>query len=170
MTDAIIRSVWRVAVSRKNMLEWVTAADSDRRFRGELSDYWHKMKNASLVSLALCVTASMVRPDIWYISLIIALIWLTSPYIAYKIGKPKKKHLPMLSAEQILHIRQSAVKTWRYFDELVNESGKLASSRQLSGGTLRWHCSQNFPHKYRASFNVIGICQGSGIFKHLEHS
>lgn len=122
MTDAIIRSVWRVAVSRKNMLEWVTAADSDRRFRGELSDYWHKMKNASLVSLALCVTASMVRPDIWYISLLIALIWLISPYIAYKIGKPKKKHLPMLSAEQILHVRQSAVKTWRYFEELVNES------------------------------------------------
>ena len=35
MTDAVIRSVWRVTVSHKNMLEWVTAADSDRRFRGE---------------------------------------------------------------------------------------------------------------------------------------
>jgi len=122
MTDAIIRSIWRVFISHKNMLEWVTAADSDRKFRGELSDYWHKMKSASLFSIVFCLLASVLRPDIFPLSFAIAFIWLISPYIAYKVGMSKKKCIPMLSDEQILFIRQIAAKTWRYFEELVNDS------------------------------------------------
>jgi cyclic beta-1,2-glucan synthetase len=121
MTDAVIRSVWRVTVSHKNMLEWVTAADSDRRFRGELSDYWHKMKESVLLSVVFCLVAAIMRPQTWYLNIIITTAWAVSPYIAYKTGKPKEKRTLMLSDGQILKIRQIARKTWKYFEELVNE-------------------------------------------------
>lgn len=122
MADAVIRSIWRVTVSHKNMLEWVTAADSDRKFRGELPDYWHKMKKPVLLSIVLCVLTVLVQPKTWYISVIVTTFWALSPYVAYRIGKPKEKRTLQLSENQILKIRQTARKTWKYFDELVSQS------------------------------------------------
>ena len=122
MMDAILRSIWRVKVSYKNMLEWVTAADSDRKFKGDHMDYWHKMKVPVVISLLLCALTVVARPEIWYLILPAAIAWGLSPYIAWRIGKPKDKRIPMLSEEQIFNIRLTARKTWRYFDELVNET------------------------------------------------
>jgi cyclic beta-1,2-glucan synthetase len=121
MTDAIVRSIWRVTVSHKNMLEWVTAADSDRKFKGKHGDYWHKMKESVLVSILLCVITFMISPRVAYLSFITTIAWIISPYIAWQIGKPKDKRIPMLSDEQIQRIRKTAVRTWKYFDDLVNE-------------------------------------------------
>ena len=122
MADAAIRSIWRVTISKNNMLEWVTAADTDRKFRGELSDYWHKMKKPVLFSAAACLLSAAIHPNTWYISLIAAISWALSPYIAYRTGKPKGKRTFQLSENQILKIRQTARKTWKYFDELVNQN------------------------------------------------
>ncbi|HCS73311.1 MAG TPA: glycosyl transferase [Clostridiales bacterium] len=122
MTDAVIRSIWRVFVSHGNMLEWVTAVDSDRRFKGEHSDYWHKMKESVLISLLFCAITFLVRPEVGYLSLIATIAWSLSPYIAWRIGQPKDKRIPMLSQEQIRNIRRIARKTWKYFDVFVNNN------------------------------------------------
>jgi cyclic beta-1,2-glucan synthetase len=121
MTDAILRSVWRVTVSHKNMLEWVTAADSDRKFKGKFSDYWHKMKVPVFISLLIYIASLIIRPGIWYLSGIATVAWILSPYIAWKIGQQKGKRTPSLSEEQILYLRRIARKTWKYFEHLVTE-------------------------------------------------
>ena len=74
----------------------------------------------------------------------------------------------MLSAEQILHIRQSAVKTWRYFDELVNES-EIGFLQTIIRRNLMLALLTELPHKYRASFMSLVSARDLG-FKHLEHS
>ncbi|NLB40936.1 MAG: glycosyl transferase, partial [Clostridiales bacterium] len=122
MTDAVIRSIWRLTVSHKNMLEWVTAVDSDRKFKGEHADYWHKMKESVLISILFCVITFIIRTEVAYLSLIAVIAWSLSPYIACQIGQPKDKSIPMLSQEQILKIRSAARRTWKYFDDLVKES------------------------------------------------
>jgi cyclic beta-1,2-glucan synthetase len=121
MLDAVVRSAWRVTVSGKNMLEWVTAADSDRKFRGEMLDYWHKMKEPVYLSIVFFLTAAFINPSVWVYSLLVTILWVCSPYIAYQVSKPKSKRIPMLSREQVHNIRRIARKTWKYFDELVNE-------------------------------------------------
>ena len=63
----------------------------------------------------------LYRPETWYLSMVFTLSWILSPYIAYQTGKPKGKRVPMLSEEQIFQIRRMARKTWKYFEELVNE-------------------------------------------------
>ncbi|HHY83008.1 MAG TPA: glycosyl transferase, partial [Clostridiales bacterium] len=122
MTDAVIRSVWRVTVSHKNMLEWVTAADSDRKFRGELIDYWLKMKESVILSVVFCLIAAFAGQETWILSLLATAFWVSSPYIAYCVGRPKGKKIPMLSEDQILKIRFIARRTWKYFEDLVNEN------------------------------------------------
>jgi cellobiose phosphorylase len=121
MLDAAIRSIWRVTFSHRNMLEWVTAADTDRKFQGELVDYWHKMKEPVLLSIVFFVAAAFIKPSVWVYSLFVTVFWVSSPYAAFRVSRPKSRHIPMLSREQIFKVRRIARKTWKYFDELVNE-------------------------------------------------
>lgn len=119
MTDAIIRSIVRVFFTRKNLLEWVTAADTDRRFKGTLEDYWKKMFPAMLISVAFFIWVVTFRQSLLFIPLVISLVWLLSPLIAYRISQPKYRRESDLSKEQVYKLRMIARKTWKYFDEFV---------------------------------------------------
>ncbi len=121
MADAIMRTLWRLFISHRNMLEWVTAADAESKFKGTLSDYWRKMGRSVATTIILFAVAVFIKPRIWPAALIMAAVWSASPVVAYKVSKPKARRVPRLMDEQILKLRVIARKTWRYFDELVNE-------------------------------------------------
>jgi cyclic beta-1,2-glucan synthetase len=121
MVDAIARTIIRVFITRRNLLEWITAADADRKFKGSLEDYWKKMLPAMVMSVAFFIWIVLFRRSLLYIPLFIALIWLFSPLIAYKISQPKYKKTPQLSKEQIAKLRMIGRKTWKYFDEFIDD-------------------------------------------------
>lgn len=120
MTDAIVRTIIRVFFTRRNLLEWVTAADADRKFKGTLEDYWKKMLPSMVIAVAFFIWVVLFRRSILFIPFIISIIWLMSPLIAYSISKPRYKKIPELSKEQIDKLRIISRKTWKYFDEFVN--------------------------------------------------
>ncbi|MFY9176826.1 MAG: glucoamylase family protein [Caldicoprobacterales bacterium] len=119
MTDAIVRTLIRVFFTRQNMLEWVTAADADRKFKGTLGDYWRKMLPAMIVSVAFFFWVVFIRKYVPFIPLAISITWLLSPLIAYRISQPKDRQIPELSKEQIEKLRMISRKTWKYFDEFI---------------------------------------------------
>ena len=41
--DAILRTLWRLGVSRRNLLEWRTASQSERSRLGSARDLWRSM-------------------------------------------------------------------------------------------------------------------------------
>lgn len=118
MTDAVIRTIARVFYTRRNMLEWVTAADAERRFKGSLADFWRKMWPAMAISIAFFAWISVFNGDIW-LALLISIIWLISPWIAYKSSKAQQKKVPDLTPEQIYKLRLIGRKTWKYFDDFI---------------------------------------------------
>ncbi|NLI60079.1 MAG: glycosyl transferase [Clostridiales bacterium] len=120
MTDAIVRTLVRVFFTRKNLLEWVTAADTDRRFKGSLEDYWKKMLPAMIVAVGFFIWVVLLRSSSLLIPLTISIIWLLSPLIAHRISQPKYKETPELSEEQIHKLRMIGRNTWKYFDEFVS--------------------------------------------------
>ncbi len=121
MLDAILRTIWRVTISHKNMLEWVTAADSERRFKGGLRDFWSKMQASAIISGVFLVWVIVFHPMVWPLGVFFAMIWATAPYTAYRISLPKSKRIALLSEEQITMLRRISRKTWKYFDDFVDE-------------------------------------------------
>ncbi|NLX69821.1 MAG: glycosyl transferase [Clostridiales bacterium] len=119
MTDAIIRTLIRVAITRRNMLEWVTAADAERGFKGRLSDFWRKMRAAVIVAFFFLIWVVYFNPNLWFPAVIFAAVWALSPYVAYRTSMPKKRQIPALSQEQIWKLRFIARKTWRFFEDFV---------------------------------------------------
>ena len=53
MADAAIRSLYRVFYSRKNLLEWVTAEDADKKLKSDLKMYFWRFRYSMVLILFL---------------------------------------------------------------------------------------------------------------------
>ncbi|WP_172856646.1 glucoamylase family protein [Thermoanaerobacterium sp. RBIITD] len=121
MTDAIIRTLYRVFVSKRNLLEWVTAADMERRLKNDLLSFLSKMWISITIALAFIIASGYFKPNMFYYVFAISVLWIMSPYVAYIVSYPKVDHDVELSESNIKELRKIARRTWRYFEDFVTE-------------------------------------------------
>ena len=111
--SAIGTSLWRMYVSHKKLLEWETAAQSERR-GGRLVSYGRSMWFALLIGLlCLCLSEGILGKAA-------GLMWLLSPAAAMALALPshKEQHLSEAHREWL---SDRAGDTWRYFSTFVTE-------------------------------------------------
>jgi cyclic beta-1,2-glucan synthetase len=120
--DAITRTKWRLYVSRRNMLEWTTAANSAASPRLDLLGFQGKMRGGLILGLALTGVAVAIAPTSWPVILPFALSWAAMPSIAYWISRPlKPARRLVVSKADGADLRLVARRTWRYFEAFVTE-------------------------------------------------
>lgn len=121
MSDAILRTLYRLAISRRHLLEWVSAAESKKIFDNRLISFFRDMWSAPLLALAAVgltwdIEGRAPEPFV----LFIAGLWLISPWIAQRISLPLRDHRDKpLSWEDRQYFRLVARKTWRFFETFV---------------------------------------------------
>lgn len=121
MVDAIIRTLYRLVISKKNLLEWQTAADVEAKSGKSLRDYVSCMWPASLISAAILWGAFLKSPSSGLFMIPSCALWFINPYIAYYISKDIKNKEFKLTASQGKMLRRISRKTWAYFEDFVNE-------------------------------------------------
>ena len=120
MADAILRTLYRLFISRQNLLEWTTAAQSKAMAAASVTDYYKRMLGGVVVgALALSVlglsNAGGVR-----IALPVTLLWLAAPAIARWVSfKPAGAQREVLTPGNSLQLRRIARQTWFYFEDFV---------------------------------------------------
>lgn len=112
--DAISRSVFRLVVSRKKLLEWTTSAQSDAEKNDGLLGYVKK----NLVS-AFFGTLLFVISQNGFVRLI-SLLWLFLPVFAYLSGKRTHDIKRPLTDMQRETLTVYARDMWRFFSENVS--------------------------------------------------
>lgn len=119
-TDAIVRTLYRMLISKRHLLQWVTAAQ-DSRSNGSWRSMLLFMWPASLISVLMAVLVVSVKANAILPGLPFLILWFLSPYVAYKIGKraivEQKPFLPV----QANAARFLARRTWRFFETFVGE-------------------------------------------------
>ncbi|MBC2399085.1 GH36-type glycosyl hydrolase domain-containing protein [Clostridium tetanomorphum] len=120
MLDAIIRTLYRVYISKKNLLEWQTAADAEASSGRELKHFVHSMWQGSAIAVVIAVLAFYKSINMGFILLPSCIIWFLSPYIAYFISKERKEKIKELSEEEIILFRRLSRKIWSYFEDFNN--------------------------------------------------
>ncbi|HOL92139.1 MAG TPA: glucoamylase family protein, partial [Clostridiales bacterium] len=121
MLDAVIRTIYRVVFSHRNMLEWVTAADTEARSKNSLSGYCRKMW-FTVPASALSLVSLAVRPERSPLPAIAAAAaWLATPLAAYVISRPAARKQSRLADEDIAMLRRLSRKTWRFFEDFSTE-------------------------------------------------
>ncbi len=119
MSDAILRTVYRKLISRKKLLEWVTAADAERTARNDLSSMFRLMWPAELLTLLAIVLTIMVHREGLPVAAAVGLVWLTAPAIAWWVSKPRPAERKLLNAGDMKLARTIARRTWRFFEAFV---------------------------------------------------
>lgn len=129
MADAIIRTLARVLFTKKNLLEWVTAADMEASLKNDLASFWRRMWISAPAALVIISFELFFRPSpAAYLpqsvlsameAALLAVLWLSAPYIAYRISEPYRKAVKNLTAAETAKLRELARKTWRYFEDFA---------------------------------------------------
>lgn len=115
--EAIGRTVYRLFISRKNLLEWTTAAEAEK-MAGD--NYRRLFRPALLATAAYLLPLAIFRPSALVIYLPLLALWLYSPALARRISRaPAAEDEPTLEDKALL--RRLAQKTWLYYEKLVGE-------------------------------------------------
>ena len=121
MSDAIVRTLGRLCVSRKNLLEWVTAAQAKYAVDLKLFAIFRRMVGGVLFTLAGFVAVSLGRPQAIPVALPFLFVWAVSPVVARWISQPPRltKAEP-LSSRETQALRMVSRRTWRFFEAFVS--------------------------------------------------
>ena len=117
--DAIIRTVFRLTITHRNLLEWETAAQSeieDRR-KTPVDRY---LDSAPVLAVLIGIALAIFRPGALAVASPILLLWLLSKPATKWLDRPLRSARTSLKAEDERFMRQAALKTWRFFREFSN--------------------------------------------------
>ena len=123
MADAIGRTLYRLFVSRRNLLEWVTAARTKRRPRPGLEGFYRQMTGGVLIGIAAALVAWLAGGGAWPVAAPFVALWIAAPAIARwtSISPLVAGRIPV-SAEDARSLRLVARRTWRYFETFVTDA------------------------------------------------
>lgn len=119
MVDAIVRTLWRLTVSRKHMLEWTTAAAASRSAKGGLPWFLKKMRWGFVAPALLALVAGLNGWAPLAVSVPVILLWLAAPVMAWDISRPIDPVATRVSPEVARGLRTVARRTWRFFETFV---------------------------------------------------
>ncbi len=117
--DAIVRTIWRMLVTRTRLLEWNPSSHPDRDRRTDLVAYCRTMWIGPVLAAAAVVYLTLSEPGTLDVAMPILSLWFTSPAIAWMISQPITRREAYLTGDQTIFLRKLARKTWAFFEQFV---------------------------------------------------
>jgi len=108
--DAIARTLLRLLVTHKRLLEWQTSSDSERNTCARLAGFYATMWIEPVVALAAGLFLAIIHPAQLFWALPFLVVWLAAPWIAWRISQPIEIATPDLTAEQLSFLRRTAAR------------------------------------------------------------
>lgn len=117
---AITVTLVRVLITRKKLLEWITSDDAEKMQTNTLMSYVKTMGLSALTGLPLVGLTWITKTPLLGYSVLLALLWISSPVIAYSISLDSDVKTEPLTSDNLSELRKIARRTWRYFEEYAN--------------------------------------------------
>ncbi len=126
MGDAIARTLARLFVTRRHLLEWVPAAQAAIGHRLDLLSFYRVMAGGvAFGGLALAVSL-LAGHGTWPLAVPLAALWIASPAVARWISRPPAINAMMTtSAADGRALRLIARQTWRFFETFVTAADHM---------------------------------------------
>ena len=121
---AIIKALYRMFKSKKNLLEWTTAEEAENSKKNGLQSYYISMApNLVLALIILGISPYIHNIFINGLILFLAIIWLVAPLIMWYISKDIEdgRKAEKLTEEEKEFVMDIAQKTWNFFRENLTE-------------------------------------------------
>ena len=117
--DAFVRTMYRLFISHKNLLNWITAEEVERIVKGDLKNYIRNF-TPNIITAILLIIVGIIFKNVY--ALILAFVFLSAPFILYCVSSDIDHSQIELKAEEKSDVKEVALKTWKYFeDNLIEE-------------------------------------------------
>ena len=120
MSDAIVRTLYRMFVSHRRLLEWVTAAQAKLTTRLDLRGFYKRMAGSVALGTAAAILVVFEDNRTGLVAAPFAILWILAPAIARWASLPPPiAGTNPVSASDVQTLRVSARRTWRFFEKFV---------------------------------------------------
>ncbi len=116
---AITRTLWRMLVTGKRLLEWNPSENEENTIKTNLSASYSSMWIEPFLSLVVFIYLTIYSPVKLNIASPILLLWFFTPFATWWLSKPLAKKVSLLTKEQNIFLRKLARKTFSYFERFV---------------------------------------------------
>ena len=118
---AITVTLYRKLISKKKLLEWVTAAETETGSAHDFQSFWRFMWPAEVLVLGVVILVSVFKATTFALAAPFIVLWAASPLIAYWVSLQLPARNEALSSDQERLARLVARRTWRFFETFVGE-------------------------------------------------
>ena len=122
MSDAILRTLGRLVITRTRMLEWVTAAQAEDAYTCDLAGMYRRMAGAVVLAVMAAGGVAMFGwYDSWAAAAPFVLLWMAAPAVARWVSLPPRlTGAAPVSPADARTLRLIARRTWRFFETFVS--------------------------------------------------
>ncbi len=145
--DAVLRTLTRLTLSRRKLLEWRTSTDAERGGRTDLVGALRAMWVAPVSAVLLGGYLVRFRADALPASVPLLGLWLMSPAIAWWLSRPLPSGAARLNQDDTEFLEELSRNTWRFFETFFSARRQLASARQFPRVSSGRHCPQDVAHE-----------------------
>ncbi|HVA16875.1 MAG TPA: glucoamylase family protein, partial [Candidatus Dormibacteraeota bacterium] len=119
MSSAILRTLFRLMITHRNLLEWVTAAQAKAQVDTKFASTYKRMAGGFVVVGAAAASLAFAPHGIWVFAGPFLLLWAAAPAAAWWISLPAERKTRALSVRGQQALRLIARRTWRFFEKFV---------------------------------------------------
>jgi len=116
--DAIIKTTYRLLVSKRNFLEWMTAEEAEKQAKNDLKSYYKQMS----ANLSLGIITLLYGLFVNKLLIVLSVLWLIIPAFCWYISKETKENeVEEIDNKEKEYILEIAKDTWKYFENYLTE-------------------------------------------------
>ncbi|MFL6591898.1 MAG: glucoamylase family protein, partial [Luteimonas sp.] len=119
--DAIGRTLWRLLVSRRRLLQWSPSSEAERTTGNDLVAVLRAMWTGPALACVMVAVLWRVHAAAWPAAAPILLLWMGSAALMWALGRPRERRLALLSQDQGAFLRRLARRTWGFFEVHVDQ-------------------------------------------------
>ncbi|MEF3303039.1 GH36-type glycosyl hydrolase domain-containing protein [Paenibacillus sp. GYB003] len=126
MADAIARTLYRLTVSKKKLLEWTSSAEVERRSSAGSRSAIMGFRGGALCALLFAAAALAATPaGLRWTSLALAVLWLLAPVaVRWLNGAPATERSELTEADRE-RLRELARHIWQYYEDFAGAEDRF---------------------------------------------
>jgi cyclic beta-1,2-glucan synthetase len=126
MADAVLRTLVRLLITRRNLLQWTPAAQTTIGRNPSLGAYYRWMAGAVVTGMVAIAATGLFGDRTVYLAAPFALLWIASPAVAQWVSRRSNAVAQQTASEAERDaLRLIARRTWRYFETFVTSADNM---------------------------------------------
>jgi cyclic beta-1,2-glucan synthetase len=117
--NALLRTCWRLIISKKRLLEWNTSVKSDHHSSFKLIESFRTIWISPFIASLATTGILLYFPEIPILAWLIIGLWFIFPLVAWWLSRPIVPRVARLTDKQFLFLRNLSRKTWFFFETYV---------------------------------------------------